>query len=278
MTVVNTGDAGIEPTNLHLQGEWNNRIAEFDFPNANMHYNEATQHGFTAVGTGKIYLVHPDPLDATIEIHSDVIDICLSSTAIHDIQIPFYVHALCRIKDIYGCVRIEGPLLQRIVLGGYMENSLASGEGILSPKAASYVEMNIAMTPSNTTFSAAGDMLLYIAASSIDVYGQVHLAIDGARNSAEGKVMAKIDCEVVAAGLSGERQLTWFLNPEIWYLQGRMKIAICGWTGGSGLEGGFFVGNNVPKEKAWVLYTGSEHFGKNKGILPEKLTGLYGYD
>ena len=37
------------------------------------------------------------------------------------------------------------------------------------------------------------------------------------------------------------------------------------------------MGSNVPKEKALVLYSGSEHFGLNERILPSRLTGLYGY-
>ncbi len=277
VNVVVTGEAGEEPTNLHLQGEWENRIAIFNFPNETMAYNEAIQWGFKGRGTGEVDLLHSDPLDATIEINGESINICLSSTTTHDLILPSFVHSLCGLKEIYGCVRIEGPLLQRIVLGGYLESSAFSGPGILSPKAGSYIESIISMTPTATTFSAAGDILLYVAASSLDLSGQISLHIDRERNSAEGEITGKFDAESIVSGLSGEGQLTWFLSPSIWHLQGRTKIAICGWSGGAGLEGGFFVGFNVPKEKAWVLYSGSEQFGINERILPANLTGVYGY-
>ena len=44
-----------------------------------------------------------------------------------------------------------------------------------------------------------------------------------------------------------------------------------------GLEGGFFIGNNVPKALAWVLDPTDTHFGMSRSILPATLTGVYGY-
>jgi hypothetical protein len=43
------------------------------------------------------------------------------------------------------------------------------------------------------------------------------------------------------------------------------------------MEGGFFVGNGVPKQLAWVLESTNPHFGVSQAILPSTLTGVFGY-
>ena len=277
VTVPQHGDAGTEETDLHLQGEWNNSMAIFDFPDSSMAYNEQLQEGFIGTGTSELYFVQSDSLETTIEIHRDAIDICLSSATTHDLHYPMLIHTICGIKELYGCLRIEGPLLERMVIGGYMESSSSSGFGILSPKAAAYIETYLTITPTSSVFYASGDMLLSVAASAVDISGMVRLAVDHNRGSAEGEVLGRIDCNTILGGLTGEGQITWCIAPDMQYFQGRLKVAICMWTGGGGLEGGLFIGNNVPRAKAWVLYSGNEHFGIDDDILPATLTGLYGY-
>jgi hypothetical protein len=61
------------------------------------------------------------------------------------------------------------------------------------------------------------------------------------------------------------------------YMQGRLKVSMVTAFVSGGLEGGFFVGNNVPKELAWVLNPTDTHFGMSTSILPATLTGVYGY-
>jgi hypothetical protein len=277
VTVPANGEAGTEPTDLHLHGEWNNKMAVFDFPNNKMGYYEALQDGFTGTGDSGVNMIHSDPLTSTIEVHRGVTDICFTSQTTHDLRFASFTHTLCGIKEVYGCARIEGPLLQRIAIGGYMDNSAHSGFGILSPKAAAYIETNLSVTPTSSIFYAAGDIVLSVAASALDISGHVRLAVDHARNSAEGEAMGRFDCNTVLAGLTGEGQATWYMGPDMRYFQGKMKMAVCSWVGSAGLEGGLFIGHNVPKAKAWVLNTGSEHFGVDDRILPARLTGLYGY-
>lgn len=277
VTVPDKGSAGSEPTDLHMHGEWNNRMAVFDFPDISMSYYEAAQDGFKGTGTSELNMVHSDPLAAVIEVHGGITDICFSSDTSHDLRYPMLATTLCGISELFGCVRIDGPLLQRIAMGGYMETSSTSGFGILAPKTGAYIETYLSITPTSSIFYAAGDMLASMAGSALDISGYTRLAIDHARSSAEGEVMGKIDCNSILSGLSGEGQMTWFLGPSKWYFQGKMKMKVCSWAGSAGLEGGLFVGNNVPKGEAWILNTGSEHFGVNSSILPPKLTGFYGY-
>jgi hypothetical protein len=61
------------------------------------------------------------------------------------------------------------------------------------------------------------------------------------------------------------------------YLQGRMKVYVCSWVVSGGLEGGFFIGHQVPKQLAWVLRPTNPHFGVSDAILPATLTGIFGY-
>jgi hypothetical protein len=138
--------------------------------------------------------------------------------------------------------------------------------------------VNISVTPNSAIFYAGGDMLLAVAGSAVDISGSVFLAVDYTRASAEGQVIGRIDCNSVVGGLEGEGQLTWYVDPQEQYVQGKISIELCSWIGGVGLEGGLFIGHNVEREKVWVLSSASEHFGIDR-IIPEtaKLTGLYGY-
>lgn len=276
VTVPKSDMAACQQTDLHLEGSWNNRLAAFDFPDADMGYNETIQDGFIGTGTGELSFLHSDGLDATIEIHSDATDICLSSTTTHDIDFGLFTR-LGSIGQLYGCVRIEGPLLKRIALGGYLEHSTSAGFGILAPKTGYLVETNMSVTPNSCTFAAAGDMLLSMAGTAVDISGSAYLHVDYTRDSAEGDVLGRIDCNSALAGLAGEGQVTWYVDPLSQYFQGKVKMEVCSWIGSAGLEGGLFLGHNVPKAKAWVLYTGSDRFGVSDRLLPTTLTGLYGY-
>jgi hypothetical protein len=111
----------------------------------------------------------------------------------------------------------------------------------------------------------------------VEVSAAVHLFVDWQRGSAEGEVQGRIDCNSVVGGLEGEGQVTWYVDSSTQYLQGKLAMEICGWTGGAGLEGGLFLGNNVPRTRAWVLYEGGDRFGISDDILPQTLTGIYGY-
>lgn len=287
VSIPKEGETACDPTDLHLTGKVDDalghQLAFVDFPDATMDYNEESQQGFIGTGSTELSFLHSDGLDAIIDIHADpitgepVIDICLRSSTVHDLDFGLFAR-LTSIGEIAGCIRIEGPLLERITLGAYMENSASTGFGILAPKAGYFVEVNISVTPNSATFYAGGDLLLAVAGSAVDVSGSVFLAVDYTRASAEGQVIGRIDCNSVVGGLEGEGQLTWYVDPQEQYVQGKVSIELCSWIGGVGLEGGIFIGHNVEREKVWVLSSASEHFGIDRSIpATAKLTGLYGY-
>jgi hypothetical protein len=169
-------------------------------------------------------------------------------------------------------------LLTRISVWAALEQSSSTGFGILEPKGGYAVEVNLDITPTSLNFYAAGNIVYSVAGGAVDVAASVHLLNDYLRGSAEGEMNGSLDCNSILGGLEGSGQVTWYVDAATQYLQGRLKMSVCSWAGGVGLEGGLFIGNNCPRSKAWVLlHTSSEHFGISSAILPDPITGLYGY-
>jgi hypothetical protein len=272
-----TPNAG--PTQLALSGTWHdaqaNDLAVFECPELDVDYNVAGQNGFLGTGTSELGFLHSDPLDISVEIHSDATDIHISSADTHDLDLGLFAR-LGGIGQIAGCARIEGPRLARITLYGTLETSTAGGS-LLGPKAGFETEVDIAVTPTTLDFYASGDMLVSVATVDLEASATVHLLFDFAMATAEGEVYGRIDCDAAVAGLSGEGQLTWHLSPAMQYMQGRVKVGVISPIVSGGLEGGFFIGDNVPNALAWVLDPSDPHFGMSRSILPATLTGVYGY-
>lgn len=267
-------------TDLHLAGAWHgtgdNPLALFDFPNATMGYNDALQDGFIGRGAVALDFLGGGTLDAIIEARSTGIDVHFSASAARDINLGLYA-ALGGMAELRGCVRVEDSLMKCMNIGAVLERSASTGMGILAPKAGAVVDVNVTVTPTALDFFGSGSMLFSVAGAAADLYAQVHCHHDYARRTVEGEVLGRVDCNSLVGGLEGEGQLTWFASDDAGYLQGRMGVYVASWVGKSALEGGFFVGHNTPKSHAWVLQPDSQHFGISHAILPDRLTGVFGY-
>jgi hypothetical protein len=266
-------------TQLALHGIWHDvkssDLAVFDCAEANVDYNVAGQNGFFGTGDGVLGFLHSDPLDIQVEIHTDATDVRFTSSVTHDLDLSV-VARLGGLAQIAGDARIEGPTLTRITLYGMLEHSVAAGS-IFGPKAGFETEVNISVTPTTFDFYASGDMLLSVALVDLEASATVHLLFDFANGCAEGELYGRVDCDAAVTGLSGEGQLTWHIGPTLQYLQGRLKVGVISTIVSGGLEGGLFIGNNVPKALAWVLDPTDTHFGMSRSILPATLTGVFGY-
>lgn len=267
------------PTALALSGTWHDvssaPLAVFDCLEMDVDYNVASQNGFIGTGGGEFGFLHSDPLDITVEIHSDATDIHISSIQTHDLDVGV-IARVGGMGQIEGCARIEGPTLKLISMYGMLEHSTAAGS-IFGPKAGYATEINLTVTPTTLDFYAAGDMILSAALVDIEASATVHLFFDFAMGVAEGELFGRVNCDAAVAGLSGDGQLTWHVSPAMQYLQGRLKVGVISPIVSGGLEGGFFIGNNVPKALAWVLDPTDTRFGMSRSILPATLTGVYGY-
>jgi hypothetical protein len=280
VTVPKTGiDAGWEDTDLTLVGTWQNIVssdlAHFHCADAQVDYNNASQNGFIGSGTADIGFFTAGSLTAEVEIHSGATEIHMSSTETHDVDLGL-IARMSAISEVGGCARIEGPLLTRMSFYGLLEAS-AAGAGVLGPKAGYEAEIDINVTPTSLDYFCSGDMMLSLGPQEIELSASTHLLLDFATASAEGELIGRIDCDSVTSGLSGEGQITWHVGPTMHYLQGRMKVTVVHWRESDGMEGGFFVGNEVPKQLAWVLESTNPHFGVSQAILPSTLTGVFGY-
>lgn len=282
VTVPKAGiDAGWEDTNLTLVGTWqnivSNDLAHFDCPDAQVDYNDASQNGFIGTGTADIGFFSSGGLQAEIEIHSDATDIHMSSTETHDVDLGLLAR-MSAISEVGGCARIEGPLLTRMSFYGLLEESSATGTDVYFGAKAGYAaEIDINVTPTSLDYYCSGDMMMSLGAEDIELSASTHLLLDFAAASAEGEVVGRIDCDSVSSGLAGEGQITWHVGQTMTYLQGRLKVTVYGRPDSESLEGGFFVGREVPKQLVWVLQPTNPHFGVSQAILPSTLTGVYGY-
>lgn len=270
--------AGSAPTDLALTGVWHDvnsdELARFDCPDPDVDYNVDSQQGFIGTGGAVLSFLHSDPLETTVEIHSDATDLRFTSEAAHDLDMNV-IARFGALSQIAGNLRIEGPTLRRMTVFGEFEQSAAGG--MFGPKAGYSVEANMTVTPTSIDFYAAGDMMLSVALVEIEASGTAHLLFDFAAGTAEGELLGRVDCDAVVAGLSGAGQLTWFVGPQMQYLQGRMKVNVFSIVGGVGMEGGFFIGNDVPNALAWALDTTDPKFAMSRAIMPPTITGIYGY-
>lgn len=266
------------PTDLALSGVWHDVssavLADVECADAKVDYNEKGQEGFLGTGTAEVGFLHSDPLDAIVEIHSDATDIRFTSIAAHDLDVSV-VARLGALGQIAGNLRIEGPTPTRMTVFGMFEQSVAAG--IFGPKAGYELEANLSVTPTSLDFYASGDMVVSVALVGVEASATAHLFFDFAAGTAEGELLGRVDCDAAVAGLSGEGQLSWFLSPGMQYLQGRVKVEVFALVGGAGLEGGFFLGNNVPNALAWALDTTDPKFKMSRALLPATITGIYGY-
>lgn len=276
VTVTETGEAGWEPTDLSIRGEWNAKRATFSFPDSEMGYHEAAQLGFIGSGAATLSFINSPQLEATVEIHPDAIDIRVSAKTTHDVDVGLYAR-LGGISELYGCARIVGPTLKRISIHGLLEKSMAMGTGILSPKAGAVVETLISITPDSCTYAASGDIMVTVGGAEVDISGSAFFSVDFAKKIAEGQFQGLVNCNSAKVALEGEGQITWYISQTMLAFQGSIRVAINCWTGGAEMEGGLFLGYNVPKGQAWILQKASPHYSLSDYLLPSSLTGVYGY-
>jgi len=167
-----------------------------------MKYNETIQEGFIGKGKGTLSMIASSDIDAVIEIRKSVMDIRLSSASTVDMDYGLFAR-LGRIARLAGCIRIEGPLLKKISVWGYLEKSVATGTGIIEPKAGQLVTTNITITPNSSVMLVSGDIMLSVAASAVDISGYARLTKDYAKKSVDGEIKGKINCNAIVSGLEG---------------------------------------------------------------------------
>ncbi len=288
VTVPSTTIASSNPTSIVFNRNWENaaglQLATFNFPSGGVGYHVAAQNGFIGTGTARVAMIgglsasSASTMNATVEIHGPSSHLCFTSNTTHDLDLGLF-QRIGGMDDISGCAVFENNVLSCLTIHSVLERSTNSGMGILAPKSGYMSEVIISMKPTSLTCDVAGVFKIAAGGSAIDLFGELYLKRDFSRSSVEGMALGSLDANAVVAGLHGEGQLTWYADPSSFYIQGRAKVSVCGYLIGSGgMEGGFFVGVNAPKENAWAIYSSSNpHFGLSQSILPAKVSGFYGY-
>lgn len=267
----------IEPDSFRLYRFWGSGLAIMDFPG--IEYDSTDQNGFKGTGNVDLQEFFPSsPFFSSIVIDSTSISICITETQPHNLIFPPV--SLASVKEIWGCIYIEGDELHRLVVGGI----LTTGAGTnplplpLLPQGGASVEVKIVVTPTISKFVCRGLMYVSAAGGDVEVNGRVLLSYDRSIPCLDGEIYGDFDlAQIVTGGMEAEGQLNWHFGEDYFLLQGRAVIAVFGWSVGGGLEGGIFIGDNAPKSQAWVLSDEDGRFGINMENLPDNLTGVYGY-
>jgi hypothetical protein len=272
-------------TDLTLSGVWHDtaaaKLAEFHCDDAGVDYNTTAQYGFVGTGGANFGFLNSLDLDIKVDVDAVATDIRISAATTHDLDFSV-LGRLGTLNEIVGNVRIETTTISRLTMYGVIEHSAASGgpspaASLFAPKTGYSVEANFTITPTSVDLYVSGDMLLSVGVTEIEASGFAHLLCDFASLTAEGELIGRVDCDVGLAGLSADGQLTWHISPGFQYLQGRARVQMFDETGGSALEGGFFLGDNTPNSLAWVLDTTEPHFKMSRAIMPATITGFYCY-
>lgn len=267
------------PTALALSGVWHDStgtiVVDVECP-VDVGYHELIQRGFKGTGTAAVGSLGADELPTVVEVRDDTSDVRYASDATHDFAVPAVVR-VGAMREIVGSLRVEGATVSRMNVFGMLEDTAAVG-WLLNPKTGYDVEVNTVITATSVDFYASGDMLLAVGLAQIEAAAVVHLSFDYAAGTAEGDLIGTLAAAQAFSGLQGSGQLTWFVGPDTMYLQGRVRVAVfVAFLSSESLEGGFFVGWNVPNGLAWALDTSDPRFKVSRSLFPARITGVYGY-
>jgi hypothetical protein len=271
-------DAGglFQASDQHLAANWS---SDFGSMNFNYDYDKNAQDGFTGAGKMGFLWISGD-MSSSIVLKAERTCMSVNETAHHDVTLGPVAHFGSMTRTT-GCGCLEGGQLQRFMLSAELENT---GDVNIVLRSASYGRVEWSLTPSVSTLEVDGDMYLNVlVGGGLEITGKGRFTVNRDQDFVEGELDGSIDAGT-ALGIStlkADGQLNWHLGKlggdSYQSLQGRLAVSVVSPAGGSGGEGGFYVGLNAPKSEAWVLTSGGDRYKLNTTPLPTRLTGVYGY-
>jgi|GEM_PF-2303518 len=267
------------PEKFKLYRKWGWDMAVFDL--SEITYDTVDQCGFRGSGALNLSYVSGSGVGARVQIDSSFAMICVSSGGQHEVGPPF--SSLALLKDLWGCAYIEGDTLKRIVFGGNIAVS-TGGSDIFSIKSGMAARMTFSLTPTITQVVVNGKFV-FEAVSAVEVEAYAKLTHNRSDNYLEGDIegMFKLGAGIPLASSNSYARghFTFHLGVDYTSIQGQGKLYLMETIGLAGVSGGytggFFLGVNVPKNRAWVLKHEAGRFGVNMDNLPSTLTGVYGF-
>jgi len=265
--------AGFYPTNTTIARNWCGTFGSTKFK---IEYDDNAQDGFTGKGQVGLEFILDGTMNASLVLKSSRICLSVRENKRHDFTVGPVAH-FGSMSSIWGCGCIEEGQLKRFMLGAEIE---ASGNANVMLRSASYGKLEYMTTPSITELTINGNMYLsLLAGADLEVTARARFKVNRALDYVEGDIYGKFDTSSFMDGLSAEGQLNWHLgklsgNKEGHsYLQGKLSLSVLS----IGIQGGFYAGIRAPKEKAWVLGDSKSRFSLNTTVLPNRLTGVYGF-
>lgn len=276
---------GADPSQLDIAGSWDGTFGDALFT---IGHDAGDQDGFLGSGSMGLLYVSGD-LDASLNLTRD--RICMSvhdgvEDGFEDVSLP-PMASFTVLGRTTGCGCIEDGTLKRLHLQSEVETS-ANVTAVV--RTGDYMSIEMDWTPATSYLAVHGSMLLSLAAGAADVEAVAHaeFLFDREQNFTEGDLQGRFNASSfmsVAGGLSAEGHLSWHLGEfgngaeDYHALQGKVAVAIVapGGTLGAEIEGGFFVGLNTPKTDIWVLTPTDPNITGVVPLLPDRVTGAYGF-
>jgi hypothetical protein len=267
---------GFSPSDTTINGNWSDGLGIFDFT---IKYADASQDGFLGNGTSLLKNLLGGSLGSTLDMNSRGTCIRIGSNLMDQRSISLGpVANISHIGRIWGCACIKGDGIENLVVGGEVTDAANVS---IAARAGSYLSAILQITPSLSRLTLDGEAYMSIAAS-LDalVSGHMQLTLNHAEGFLEGEVQGKFrvaeGAVLVGSSLEAEGQLNWHLGIDFNELQGMVELKVMK-TGETGAVGaGFYIGQNAPKSRAWVLAGDDPRYSLNMTVMPTNLTGIYG--
>lgn len=269
--------ATYQPTNYDIDGNWLDGHGIFNF---RIRYADVTQDGFLGDGTSALRVLEGGALSSTLDMNSRGTCIRIGSD-LYDMRSVAMgpVANISSIRRIWGCVCLNGDAIENIVVGGEVTD--AANMNIVARAGSSLIAI-MQMTPSLTKYTLDGEAYMSVMAGlDVMMKGHMQLTHNFGKNFIEGEIDGKFraiqGAVLVGSSVEAEGQLNWHLGADFSELQGMVSVGVMSSLMGTGIAGGFYVGVNAPKERAWVLIGANPRYNLNMTPMPSRLTGVYGY-
>jgi hypothetical protein len=268
---------GFSPTDFSIAGNWGGGKARFAFDIA---YDAIAQNGFTGAGPSTLSYLLGGDVGSTLVMNDRGACIRIGSNLLDQRSLSLGpVANISNITRIWGCACIVGDQIANITVGGEVTNAANVS---IAARVGATLQAVLQVTPTTSKITMDGEAYMSLgAAADLLVNGHIQLSMDYANAVLEGEVAGQFRAAegalVVGSSIEGQGEANWHIGPDYQSIQGMLALKIMGISGGSGLGAGFYAGINAPKAKAWVLIGSNPRYKLNMTLLPNNLTGVYGY-
>ncbi|MBL7795856.1 MAG: hypothetical protein JNJ90_05065 [Saprospiraceae bacterium] len=268
---------GFFPTDFSIAGNWAGDKARFAFDIA---YDSIAQSGFTGMGPSTLSYLLGGDIASTLAMNERGACIRIGSNLLDQRSLALGpVANISNITRIWGCACIDNDQITNITVGGEVTNAANVS---IAARVGSTLMAVLQVTPTTSKLTMDGEAYVSLAAAAdLLVNGHIQLSMDYANALLEGEVAGQFRAAegalLVGNSIEGEGEANWHIGLDYQSIQGMMALQIMDVGGGTGLGAGFYAGFNAPKDEAWVLIGSNPRYNLNMALLPNNLTGVYGY-